>query len=454
MSHDLSRAASHIVEGRGTALEALERSLVAARSPAAEAAFTRLFEDAARGAAAAVDAARSAGQTMPALAGLAVSVKALFDVEGCVTTAASRSLAEAPPARADATVVARLRAAGAALIGHTNMTEFAFSGVGINPHHGTPVNPATRALDAQPRIPGGSTSGGATSVAVGAAWAALGTDTGGSLRIPAALQGLVGFKCTAALVPNAGSIPLSPSLDSSGAITLSVRDAVLLHEVLAARETTLAERPLSARRLAVPKNVMLDALEPAVAEAFERTLARLSAAGASLTEIDLPPLADAASLQRGGGLAAAESWAWHAHRLTQHGAEYDPRVALRIRRGATLGAADVAALHRERRDWIARMEAALAGWDAVLSPTVPMVAPRTAPLVASDEAFFAANALLLRNPSLVNLLDGCALSLPCHQPGDWPVGLMVWGPAHTDDRVLSISLAIESVLRNAQGARW
>ena len=454
MPQDMSQAANHIAEGRSTALEALELSLEAARSPAAEAAFTQHFEGAARQAAERLDVERKAGRTTARLAGLAVSVKALFDVQGVVTTAASRSLADAAPARTDAAVVARLRAAGAALIGHTNMTEFAFSGVGINPHHGTPANPATRALDPQPRIPGGSTSGGAVSVATGAAWAALGTDTGGSLRIPAALQGLVGFKCTAARVPNQGSIPLAPSLDTSGAITLSVRDAVLLHEVLAARQVMLAERPLSAWRLAVPKDVMLDALEPAVAQAFERALAQLSAAGARIAEIALPPLADAASLQRGGGLAAAESWAWHAHRMVQHEVEYDPRVAMRIRRGAALGAAEVAALHRERRDWITRMEAAVAGWDALLSPTVPIVAPRTAPLVASDDAFFAANALLLRNPSLVNLLDGCALSLPCHRPSDWPVGLMVWGPADADDRVLSVSLAIESVLRSSLGARW
>lgn len=452
MHEDLIQAASRIVEARSSAVEAIERSIATARSPVATAAFTQRFEETARQAAVEIDAARQAGRRPPRLAGLAVSVKALFDVEGAVTTAASRSLAGAAPARTDAPAVARLRAAGAALIGHTNMTEFAFSGVGINPHHGTPANPATLALDAEPRIPGGSTSGGAVSVATGAAWAALGTDTGGSLRIPAALQGLVGFKSTAALVPNEGGIPLAPSLDTTGAITRSVRDAVLLHEILAARKVTLAERPLSAWRLAVPQDVMLDALEPTVAAAFERSLSQLSAAGASLTEIALPTLADTAALQRGGGLAAAESWAWHAHRMAQHEADYDPRVALRIRRGAALGAAEVTALHRERRAWIARMEGALGGWDALLSPTVPIVAPRTAPLVDSDEAFFAANALLLRNPSLINLLDGCALSLPCHRPGDWPVGLMVWGPARADDRLLSVSLAIESALRDAQGA--
>jgi aspartyl-tRNA(Asn)/glutamyl-tRNA(Gln) amidotransferase subunit A len=172
----------------------------------------------------------------------------------------------------------------------------------------------------------------------------------------------------------------------------------------------------------------------------------LRAAGAAIEEIELPLLADAAELQRGGGLPAAESWAWHHERLTQREAQYDPRVALRIRRGAALDAREVDALHAERRGWIGRMEAALAGFDALLSPTVPIVAPPIAPLIASDDAFFATNALLLRNPSLVNLLDGCALSLPCHREGEWPVGLMVWAPALADDLVLAVSLAIERAL--------
>ncbi len=459
MPTDLTQAANDRAAGRLSALGALERSLEAARRPANACTFTQRFDASARAAAAAFDAAHVAGAAQPSapslcrLAGLAVSVKALFDVQGHPTTAASRSLATAAPARTDAPAVARLRAAGAALVGHTNMTEFAFSGVGINPHHGTPANPATRALDAEPRIPGGSTSGGAVSVATGAAWAALGTDTGGSLRIPAALQGLVGFKCTARRVPNEGSIPLAPSLDSTGAITLSVRDAVLLHEVLAARTVASSPRPLSAWRLAVPRSVVLDALEPGVADAFERTLGVLRAAGARIDEIGLPQLAEANELQRGGGLAAAESWAWHRPHLTAHEADYDPRVALRIRRGAALDAAEVAALHRERRAWILSIENAIAGIDALLCPTVPIVAPRIQPLVASDEAFFSANALLLRNPSLVNLLDGCALSLPCNREGDWPVGLMVWGPAMADDRVLAVASAIEAALRASRGAR-
>ena len=447
MPTDLTQAAQDIDGGRLSALAALDQAIAVGSAAASRHVFVRRFDAAARATASAIDQGRKAGAPLPALAGLAVSIKDLFDVAGQPTTAASRSLSDAAPAMADCPAVARLRRAGAALVGHTNLTEFAFSGVGINPHHGTPANPATITLDDAPRIPGGSTSGGAVSVSTGAAWAALGSDTGGSIRIPAALQGLVGFKSTARLVPTAGAIPLSTTLDTACAITRSVRDAVLVHGLLSAREVHLDPRPLSAWRLALPRTVMLDGLEPAVANAFTHAVEVLRRAGAQIEEIDLPPLADTAALQQGGGLAAAESWAWHRQRLLQRSALYDPRVALRIRRGEALSAADYIDLLHERRAWIGRTEAAMAGFDALLSPTVPIVAPRLQPLIDNDEAFFAANALLLRNPSLINLLDGCALSLPCHRPGEWAVGMMVWAAALADDCVLAVSLAIERALQ-------
>jgi amidase/aspartyl-tRNA(Asn)/glutamyl-tRNA(Gln) amidotransferase subunit A len=443
MPTDLTHAAAARAHGRLTSRQALE-ACIAAATPHT---FIRRFDVSAR---ATADAFDKAGP-VPLLAGLAVSIKDLFDVAGYPTTAGSASRWDAEVAAADAQAVARLRAAGALLVGHTNLTEFAFSGVGINPHHGTPANPATALLDVAPRIPGGSTSGGGASVASGAAWAALGSDTGGSIRIPAALQGLVGFKNTQRLTPSGGCIPLSTTLDTACAITLSVRDAVVLHEVLASRRAAIDARPIAQWRLALPRTVMLDALEPAVATAFDQAIEALHRAGARIETIDLPGLRDAQALARGGGISAAESWAWHRHRLAQREAQYDPRVALRIRRGAAMGAADYIDLLTERRDWIAHMKAALAGFDALLSPTVPIVAPPIAPLLASDEAFFATNALLLRNPSLVNLLDGCALSLPCHRHGDWPVGMMVWGPALSDDVVLSVSLTVEAALASHRG---
>jgi len=211
----------------------------------------------------------------------------------------------------------------------------------------------------------------------------------------------------------------------------------------------LDARPLAAWRLAVPSTLMLDALDATVARAFERALQGLRAAGARIEEITLPELGELAAITAGGGFSPPESWAWHRKRMAGRGAGYDPRVALRIRRGETMSAADYIDLIHARQRWIDRMATAMRGFDAMLSPTVPIVAPPIAPLVASDEAFFAANGQLLRNTSMVNFLDGCALSLPCQRDGEFPVGLMVWSEALSDDRVLGISLAIESALRGS-----
>ncbi|MBK7062654.1 MAG: amidase [Rubrivivax sp.] len=445
-SVDLVGAHESVASGRNSASGLLAHALQAADSPACANAFIRRFDSSARASAAAVDELQRHGAPLPPLAGLAVSIKDLFDIAGQPSTGGSASMHDAPAARDDSPAVARLRAAGAALIGHTNLSEFAFSGVGINPHHGTPVNAGTLALDPQVRAPGGSTSGGATSVAAGAAWAALGSDTGGSIRIPAALQGLVGFKNTQRLTPLAGCIPLSGTLDTSCVITRTVRDAVLLHEILAARRVTLRVRPLRLLRLAVPTAVMLNDLEPAVVTAFDAALQVLRDGGAVIDEIELPALRQLATLNAQGGFAAAESWAWHRQRLDRLGEQYDPRVAARIRRGQAIGAADYIDLLQARAAWIADVDDTIAGYDALLSPTVPMQAPPVAPLLASDDAFFATNARLLRNPSVVNFFDGCALSLPCHAAGQLPVGLMVWGTALSDDAVLSTSLTIESAL--------
>ena len=441
------------IAGRATAAAALAEAQVRADSAAGRHVFVRRFDALAQASARAFDNLHAAGGPALALAGAPVSVKDLYDVAGFPTTAASKSMHDAVPAAADCPAVARVRAAGAVLVGHTTMSEFAFSGVGINPHVGTPANAGTVALDSEPRIPGGSTSGGAVSVGVGAAMAALGSDTGGSIRIPAALQGLVGFKNTQRLTPLEGTVPLSTTLDTVCAITLDVRDAITMHEVLAARRVTLPRRPLQACRLAVPQTVFLDALEPPVAHAFERAVQRLRQAGAQIDELPMPAMNDLASLLAQGGFAAAESWAWHRHRLAARGSAYDPRVALRIRRGEAISAADYIDLHAARASWIGRMRASMQGYDAMLSPTVPIVAPPIAPLVTSDDRFFATNALLLRNATPVNMLDGCALSLPCQAPGEWPVGLMVWRDALADDTVLDISLQIESALRGDAGAR-
>lgn len=402
--------------------------------------FTRLYREEALEAAAHADVMRVSGQQISLLAGLPISIKDLLDVVGETTLAGSVVLREHPHARADAPVVSRLRAAGAAIIGKTNMTEFAFSGVGINPHFGTPANPADPA-----RIPGGSSSGAAVSVAAGACVAAIASDTGGSIRIPSALCGLVGFKPTQRRVPTAGTVPLSPTLDTLGPIARSVADCLLVDSLIADRPLAPPSLALDGLRFAVPEDVVMDDIDDAVARAFTSTLSKMAAAGAEILEVPMPMFADAAHINR---FASIEAWAWHQRLLAAHEADYDPRVALRIRAGADASADDLQRLHAARGEWIAAVTQALSGFDAMLMPTVPIVAPRTEALLASDEAFFAANRLLLRNPSLINLLDGCALSLPCHRPGELPVGLGVAAPALHDEKLIGIGFAIERLLAN------
>ena len=381
-----------------------------------------------------------------ALAGITVSVKDLFDVAGQVTKAGSKVLQNAPTALVDCPAVARLRSAGAVLTGRTNMVEFAFSGVGLNPHYGTPVNPADTQVD---RIPGGSSSGAAVSVAAGAALVGLGSDTGGSIRIPAALCGIVGFKSTARLVPTQGALPLSTSLDTVCALTRSVRDAITVHEVLAARKVNLQLKPMTDCRFAVARTLMQDSLDKTVSFAFERSLTLLRAAGAKIDEIDLSEISELPSINATGGLSAAESYAWHRHLIAKHQPDYDPRVAARILRGANMTAFDYIDLIAARTGWIARMNSHMAGFDAVLSPTVPMVAPPTASMLTDDAEFFRVNGLLLRNTAVVNMLDGCAISLPCHTPDTLPVGLMIWHAGLQDDSVLSAALQIEAAIKHS-----
>ena len=419
----------------------IERAIDAAQSASCSHVFLERMFDEARAVAGTPDIREKP------LAGLAVSLKDLFDVAGQTTSAGSIALRDAPPATQDSVAVARLRRAGAAFIGRTNMVEFAFSGVGVNPHFGTPANACATDV---PRIPGGSSSGAAVSVATGAAFVGLGSDTGGSIRIPAALNGIVGFKNTARLVPTDGALPLSSTLDTVCALTRSVPDAIVVHELLAQRRVTRSTAPLGAYRLGVANTMMLDGLDATVSRAWQRTLKTLRHAGARIDDLHLSEINELQQIQATGGFSAAESYAWH-HRLLEHKAQvYDPRVAARIQRGATMSACDYLELQGARRNWIKRMDAAMQGFDAFLSPTVPMVASPiadVAPGPERDDAFFKVNTLLLRNTSVINMLDGCAVSLPCHVPGELPVGLMVWAGAMGDDPVLNIALQIEQLLQ-------
>jgi aspartyl-tRNA(Asn)/glutamyl-tRNA(Gln) amidotransferase subunit A len=406
--------------------------------------FTALFAEQALQAAQVADMQLQHGAPLPTLAGLPVSVKDLFDIAGRTTAAGSVvRQGAAPVASADATAVARLRAAGAAIVGLTNMTEFAFSGVGINPHHGTPVNPCDAAVA---RIPGGSSSGAAVSVALGLAVAGLGSDTGGSIRIPAALCGLVGFKNTQHRTPLAGAFPLSFTLDTVCAMTRTVQDCIAVDGILSGMPLAVPAKPLHALRLALPRTTVLDGLEPSVASAFEAALRRLSKAGAHIVELPLATFAEIAQINAPGGFSAVEAWATHRDALGQQRERFDPRVAARISLGDGVSAADYIHMQHRRRDWITRVVPQLAGFDAWLCPTVPMVAPAIAPLIASDEAFFKTNGLLLRNPFIVNFMDGCAFTLPCHAPGELPVGLMLAAPHGHDAALAGVALAVQAAL--------
>jgi len=430
-----------------TSRQLVEQSLAAINDPQGEGkrVFLLVHEHEALAAADQVDAQRRAGAQLPVLAGIPVSIKDLFDEAGVVTLGGSTVLAGTPPAARDSTVVERVNKAGAIIIGRTNLTEFAYSGLGINPHYGTPKNAFDRTAG---RIPGGSTSGGAISVSDGMAAGAIGTDTGGSVRIPAALNGLVGFKPTARRVPLDGALPLSFSLDSAGPIARTVADCALLDQVLAAETGGIAApAELRGLRFAVPKTVFQDDLSRAVAGAFAKALGRLSTAGATIVELPMAEFAQAATVSSRGSLVSAEAFAWHRRWIKDGAGQYDPRVITRIRPGETMSAADYIDLLQLRQRFIRTIDAVAGDYDAMLMPTTPDTAPTIAEASKDDESYFRFNGRMLRNTSIVNAFDGCALSIPCQDPGSAPVGLMIAGTQNSDHRILAIGLAVEEVVR-------
>ena len=441
---DLSRS---LASRKITSRQLVEQSLAAIKNPQGEGAraFLLVHENEALAAADRVDAQRRSGAKLPVLAGIPISIKDLFDEAGFTTLGGSKVLVGAAAATRDSVVVERLRKAGAVIVGRTNLTEFAYSGLGINPHYGTPKNAFDRAAA---RLPGGSSSGAAISVTDGMAAAAIGTDTGGSVRIPAALNGLVGFKPTARRVPLDGALPLSFTLDSAGPIAKTVADCVLLDTVLADEtDGSLVPAQLRGLRFAVPKTVVQDDLSAAVASAFSAALARLSRAGASVVELEMAEFAQAATVNPRGAISSVEAFAWHRRWIKEGGDKYDPRVIARIRPGEAVSAADYIELLQGRKRFVDRIGAAVSGFDAMLMPTTPDTAPTIAEVAKDDESYFRWNGRMLRNPSLVNLFDGCALSIPCHEPGAAPVGLMIAGVQGTDRRILAIGLAVEAALR-------
>ena len=437
--------ALELAAGRVSSRSLVEAALERIANPAGEGprAFTQVQAETARLLADQSDALRRRGIVRSPIEGLPVSVKDLFDVAGEVTCAASPVLADAAPATRDAAAVARLRAAGAVIVGRTNMVEFAFGGVGLNPHTGTPRNPWDRVTG---RVPGGSSSGAAVAQADGMNVMSLGSDTRGSVRIPAALCGVVGFKPTARRVPTEGAFPLSWTMDSVGPLASSVASCALYDAILAGEAPTgIVPLPLHGLRLLVPRGGPLDDLDEAVARAFDAALTALSRAGARLVNVPAPPLDREADYFRRGGIAGAEACAVHRGHLDQlH--RCDRRVAQRIVLGQDISAADHVDLLRLRAAAIDEFAMASAPYDAVVMPTVACVAPTLEEADRSDDDYARWNLRLLRNAGLINFLDGCALTLPCHEPGSAPVGLTVCGPAGCDRRVLAAGAAIENAL--------
>jgi aspartyl-tRNA(Asn)/glutamyl-tRNA(Gln) amidotransferase subunit A len=441
----IAALARSLARNETTSRAIVEEALARIADPGGEGGrvYTKVHAQGALAAADASDRMRKQGIAPSALAGLPVSVKDLFDVAGDVTTAGSTVLRDRPTAAVDAVAVARLRAAGAVVIGRSNMTEFAFSGIGINPHFGTPANPWDRGAR---RIPGGSSSGAAVSVADGMAAFALGTDTGGSVRIPAALCGIAGFKPTTARVPRDGAFPLSRTLDSVGPLAPTVACCATVFQVLAGDAArALAAADISRLRLGVPRNHMLEDLDVEVRDAFQSALTRLSRRGAKIVDIDVPEFSEAARASVGGGISPPEAYAVHRAWIDRE-QEIDPRVLERIVRGATITAADYIDLLATRSHLMKRFARARYDIDTMIMPTVPRIAPAIEGLERSAEAFRLSNGNMLRNTSVINFLDGCALTLPVNAPKAAPVGLMVVGFAGEDERVLSAGLAIEAAL--------
>jgi aspartyl-tRNA(Asn)/glutamyl-tRNA(Gln) amidotransferase subunit A len=426
---------------KASSRDRLEQALARIADPKGEGVRTCLtvYHDAARAAADAADARSNIGVSLGPLDGAIVSIKDLFDVAGEPTRAGSKILAEeAAPAAADAAIVRRLRAGGAVIAAKTNMTEFAFSGIGANPHFGTPGNPRDRA-----RVPGGSSAGAPVAVADGMCEISIGTDTGGSVRIPASLCGLVGFKPSRQRVPTDGAFPLSYSLDSVGPIARSVADCAKADAVMAGESfSPLEPATLAGLRFGIAEGLSLDRLDDAVASAFNAAVKRLDGAGVRITRESLSLFDDMSEVNAKGGISPPEACAIHRDRLQRRAKDVDPNVLVRIERGCAISAADYVDMVRERDRLVRAMDARLAGLDVLLMPTSSIVAPTIAE-VADPKVFAARNAALLRNTAIINFFDLCAVSLPLPVAPALPVGLMLIARNGQDHRLVNIAAATE-----------
>lgn len=435
--------------GLVTARSLVEESLERIADPDGEGgrAFLSVAADEARATADCYDSMRAAGATPAPFAGIPFAIKDLCDIEGQVTAAGSTVMTSDPPAECDAPAVARLRAVGFIPIGRTNMTEFAYSGLGLNVHYDTPRSPWDRDVG---RIPGGSSSGTAVAVADGMAVAGLGTDTGGSCRIPAAFCGIVGYKPTARRVPLSGIVPLSPSLDSVGPLASSVDCCAIVDDVFAGGLGRVAAegRPARRIRLAAIQSFVLDDLDDDVARIYDRSLRQLADSGVDVVEVDFAELSDLPYINAKGGLATAEAYHWHRDLLATNGDGYDQRVRTRIEPGRNQSAADYLDVLAARRRMIDIAEQRLRGFDAFVLPSVAIVPPTIASFDSNDAGYYSStNLLCLRNTSVGNFLDSCSISLPASAEGEPPVGLMLMAGPMDDGGLFEVARSVESLLR-------
>ena len=424
-----------------SARERLEAALGRIDDPKGEGARACLtvYRDQAKAAADAADARAKAGVTLGPLDGTIVSIKDLFDVAGEVTRVGSKVFAEeGKPAAADAPVVRRLRAGGAVIVAKTNMSEFAYTGIGANPHFGTPGNPADRK-----RVPGGSSSGAAVAAADGMCEIAIGTDTGGSCRIPGALCGIVGYKPSRQRIPTNGAFPLSYSIDSIGPIARSVEacaraDAVMANETYVPLELV----PLAGLRIGVALGYPLENLDETVDARFSDAVARLNKAGAHISEEKLSLLDEMAQVNSKGGVQPAEAFSIHRDLLSRRADAIDPNVSVRLERARNISAADYIDMVRGRARLIRLMDDRIADVDVLAWPTTPMVAPTMQEVAAPDE-FARKNAMLLRNTVIVNFFDLCAISVPIPRGSGLPTGFMLVARNGQDQRLFRIAAALE-----------
>ncbi len=438
--------AADLVTGKTTSREIVEQALAKIDDKNGEGARTyiKVYRESALAEADASDKLRKHGIVPSPLAGLPISIKDLFDVAGDVTLAGVKAHANFAPAKSDAVIVQRLRAAGAMIVGRTNLSPMAFSPLGVNRDFGTPGNPADRT-----RVPGGSSSGAAVSVTDGMAVAAIGSDTGGSIRMPAAFCGIAGIKPTQKRVPLTQTWPLSTSLDSVGPLAPSIACCALVDAALAGEPITVPEAiPLKGLRFVLPINSVTEDMDATVAKAFQRALQILSMHGVQIIEIAMSEINEVIAMWRKPpSFTQMEGYARYGDWLAKNPDAYDPLIRARFAVGANASAKDYIDLLEARASIIARSEKVTRNFDAVIMPTLQFVAPTIAE-VSTEEAFKRIVPLAIRNPSISNLLDRCAITTPCHQHGELPVGISLMGEHGADRRLLAMGLAVEIALQN------